>query len=48
MRSGKKMEFDDWMKTGLDTGTTLEDSKTLTAADIVKMGMTTITPSVSY
>ena len=46
-RSGKKLEFADWMKTGLDPGTTLQDSKALTAADIVKMGMGALAPSAA-
>jgi hypothetical protein len=32
------------MKTGLDEGTTLQDSNLLTAEAIVKMGMAAITP----
>ena len=43
---GKKFEFADWMKTGLDAGTTLKDSATITADDIVKMGIAAITPAL--
>ena len=42
---GKAFEFDSWMKTGLDPGTTLTDSATITADDIVKMGIAAITPA---
>ena len=41
---GKNFEFADWMKTELDVGTTLQDSKALTAQDIVDMGMKAIAP----
>ena len=42
---GHTMDFAEWSATGLDVGTTVKDSSSLTAAMIVQWGMDAVAPS---